>query len=288
MPFEIAAMVLVSAVLHPTWNAFLKREEDRAAGYWAMGIFFALYAGTYSWVGGHDLTDGLDVFWPFIVFSWAGQVIYGAAMVAVYRRGDFSAYYPIIRSSPVFVVLFGLVALKTDYAPALLGGIAMVVVGAFLLQYRPGTRLLSDPLTLLLAVVSMCGTGIYSIADAGAVQSVPPSVLFFWIELGLLPLYAVVFRLVGQGAVERRAVRLLMWRPLRYAGAAAIAFIGYVLILEAYARGGDVAAVTAVRQASIPLSALIGGLVLKESHLAMRLVASLVMAAGIVVVILSG
>lgn len=288
MPLDIAVMVLLSAVLHPTWNAFLKRDDDKAAAYWGMGVFFTLYSATYAWIGGDDLASGLDVLWPYLVFSWAGQLLYGAAMVAVYRRGDFSAYYPIIRSSPVFVVAFGFIALGTDYAPALIGGIAMVVIGAFLLQYRPGTRIFDDPLTLLLAVVSMCGTGIYSIADAGAVRHVAPAVLFFWVELGLLPLYAVVFRLVGQGRVEQRAFYMLKRRPLRYAGAAAIAFIGYVLILEAYARGGDVAAVTAVRQASIPLSALIGGLLLKETHLVLRLVASMILAGGIIVVIVAG
>ncbi|MCH7958387.1 MAG: hypothetical protein IIB63_12630 [Proteobacteria bacterium] len=48
------------------------------------------------------------------------------------------------------------------------------------------------------------------------------------------------------------------------------------------------AAVTSVRQASIPISVLIGGLWFKEPDMTRRLFASLILAAGIVVIVVAG
>ena len=55
-------------------------------------------------------------------------------------------------------------------------------------------------------------------------------------------------------------------------------YVSYYLILWVYGHGGDVAAVTSVRQASIPFSVLIGGLWLKEPDMTRRLFASLILA----------
>jgi hypothetical protein len=62
----------------------------------------------------------------------------------------------------------------------------------------------------------------------------------------------------------------------------------YILILLAYEQGADVAIVTTVRQASIPLSVIIGGYFLNEGAIARRLFASVILSAGIITVILLG
>jgi len=53
-------------------------------------------------------------------------------------------------------------------------------------------------------------------------------------------------------------------------------------------RRGDVAAVTAVRQASIPLSVILGGVFLSEGSIVRRLIASLILALGIVLIVTGG
>ena len=65
-----------------------------------------------------------------------------------------------------------------------------------------------------------------------------------------------------------------------------ICYISYLLILFAYQGGGEVAAVNAVRQASIPFSVLLGGMWLKEADMGQRILASLLLAAGIIVIVL--
>ena len=240
--------------------------------------------------GGHALVAGMDfaaaaAVWPLILVSWAGQMLYGSALIATLRRGDLSAYYPIIRSSPLFIVMFGVAVLGERYAWPLLAGVAMVLIGAFHLQYRRGVRLLDDPKTLAFAVLAMSGTGIYSLADARIVQVIDPPVSFFWVEVLCLPGYVLLFHYIRPGQAVWRSLYTWRTEPLRYAGIGAIGYASYVLILTAYAIGGDVAAVTSVRQASIPLSVLIGGYFLREAQIGRRLAASLLLAAGIIVII---
>jgi drug/metabolite transporter (DMT)-like permease len=286
MPFEILALVLLSALLHPLWNALLKKGGQPETGYLVLTFVIVLLAGGHALIAGYDLGAILTV-WPLYLASTAGQLIYGFFLVMTLRRGDLSAYYPIIRSSPALIVVFGFLVLGERYSLALLGGVALVLTGGFLLQYRPGLRLLSDPRTLACAMLSMSGVAIYSLADSRAVREIPPPVLFFWVEASCLVGYLFIFRLLGEHSVHWTALYQWMRRPLSNGAAGAMAYTSYWLILEAYALGGEVAAVTSVRQASIPISVLIGGVLLREGAVFRRLGASLLLATGIVAIVFS-
>lgn len=286
MPLDIVALVLLSALLHPLWNALLKKGGRPESGFLVLTLLVVLLAGGHSLLAGHDLA-AIRAIWPIYLVSTCGQLLYGFFLVMTLRRGDLSAYYPIIRSSPALIVVFGFLILGERYAAVLLGGVALVLVGGFLLQYRPATRLLDDPRTLACALLSMAGVAIYSVADSEGVRRVPPSVLFFWVELTCLFAYLAIFRLIGDNAVHWSALYRWLRQPVRNAAAGVLAYVSYWLILEAYALGGDVAAVTSVRQASIPLSVLIGGFLLREGALFRRLGASLLLAVGIAAIVLS-
>ncbi len=79
-----------------------------------------------------------------------------------------------------------------------------------------------------------------------------------------------------------------MRRVIRLAIPGILAYTAYILVLNAYSLGGEVAAVTSIRQASIPVSVLLGGYFLKEGSVIRRLIASFVLASGIILVAVSG
>ena len=279
-PF-LAFVVLVSAALHPLWNALVKRDARPEGALLATMVFMGLISAIHAWLAGYDFM-AVGRLWPWMVLSWAGLILHATSLATTFRRGDLSAYYPISRSSPLFIVVVGFLFLGESYSAALLAGIALVLAGAFALQYRRGTRLLDDPLTLTFAVLAMAGTGMYTIADSRIMQVVEPPVLLVWVQFLSVPPYVLVFRLAG-GTVTG----LFAWtrRPLRYMGISCITYASYFLILWAFIQGGDAAAVASVRQASIPFSVLIGGLWLKERDMPLRLVASALLAVGIVVIV---
>lgn len=285
MTFLIATMVVASACIHPLWNLLIKGDYDRVASWWLFTVMLSAIGGAVCFVRGADVMAVFDV-WPLLAMSIAGQYIYGLTLIRIYERGDLSAYYPIVRASPVGVVIIGFLFMDESYGAQVLFGIGLTVFGAFWLQKQPGRRLLDDPATLGLAALCMMSTAIYSVADSQAVHHVAPEALFFWVETLMVFGYLPVFFAMGHRNVVPRAVGLMRARPVRHIGAGALAYVSYVLILAAYSKGGDVAAVTTVRQLSIPMSVLLGGMVLKEALLGRRLAASLCLAAGIVLVIL--
>jgi len=283
----ITVMVLVSAALHPLWNALVKRQERADGAYIGMVFMLMMLSFTHATVQGYDLTTAIKV-WPLIAISVMGQILYGCSLIITLRRGDLSSYYPIVRSSPLIIVIVGVLFLGQSYSWSLLGGIACVLAGAFALQYRRGSHLLDDPRTLMFAVLAMIGTGIYSIVDARAMQSIEAPVLFFWIEVFNLPCYLILFRFFG--IPETRYADLFAWtkKPVLFVGVGVICYLSYFLILTAYGMGGDVAAVTSIRQASIPISVILGGLMFREGSMLRRFAASCLLAFGIVVIAVMG
>ena len=280
----VATLVLVSAALHPLWNLMVKRSPRPEGAFFVLTAQLALFGLVHALVTGADILAAGAV-WPLILVSVAGQILYGTSLLVTLKRGDISAYYPIVRASPLFIVVVGFVVFGQRYPPSLLVAIALVLLGGFLLLYRRGTRFLDDPRTLGFAVLAMCGTGIYSLADARLARTIEPPVLFFWVEVLCAPIYAVLFRRVGLAPNLEGGLGTLAGRLLRTLVLASIVYASYILILIAYRMGGDVAAVAAVRQASIPLSVILGGFFLREGSIARRMIASLILALGIVLIV---
>lgn len=286
MELIIAGMILLSAAIHPIWNLFLKQEPDTQLGYFALTIVLAACGLIHALLAGSDLW-AVSAVLPLIFVSWCGQILYGTCLTATLSRGDLSTYYPIIRASPVFIVIVGVALLGASYSWYVLLGIAMAVAGGFLLLYRRGTHFLEDPKTLGLALLAMAGTGIYSIADADLMKTLEPEVQLFWIETLLIPVYLFLFmrRRTHTRYDDPRPISL---RALMLIVPGIMAYGSYYLILMAYQMGAEVAAVTSVRQASIPISVMLGGFFLREGAILRRLIAASLLAAGIVVIVVMG
>lgn len=286
MDLDIVLLVLASAALHPIWNLLVKKNPDPQLGFVSMTLVLALTALIHGLFVGADFAAVLDVL-PFVALSICGQLLYGTCLTATLSRGDLSAYYPIIRASPVFVVVVSLLLLGETYSPVILLGIGMAVAGSFLLLYRRGTRFLEDPRTLFLALLAMSGTGIYSLADARLMQSISPQVLVVFVDGLVLPVYAFLWlRRRSTEGYQTTKIRDLSFANLILPGV--ICYASYYLILVAYQLGGDVALVTSLRQASIPISVALGGLFLREGAMMRRFFAASLLALGIVVIALYG
>ena len=286
MDLIIAGMVLLSAAIHPIWNLFLKREPDTQLAYLGMTVVLAAAGLVHALIAGSDIWSAGAVI-PLLALSWCGQILYGTCLTATLTRGDLSSYYPIIRASPVFIVIVGVVLLGASYSWYVLLGMAMTVAGGFLLLYRRGTHFLEDPGTLGLALLAMSGTGIYSIADSGLMKTLDPQVMIFWIETSLIPVYLTLYLhrrthtlFVDPRPMGRRVAMLILPGVMAYGA--------YYLILMAYQMGGEVAAVTSLRQASIPISVMLGGFFLREGAILRRLIAASLLTAGIVVIVMMG
>ena len=263
MSISIVLLVVISALLHPL-RVFLIKGDSTPEGltlsvviiFGFMSFFQIILMGINPW----------KVFeiWPLIAISSLGLLLHFWCIVKSLRVGDFSVNYPIIRSSPLFVVVAGYIFLNHHYSMEILLGIAIVIIGAFMIQYTPGGKFFSKPASLLLAVLAMCFHGIITLADAEAMKYVEPAAFLFIQYLFVTPAMALMFILTRPSGKNIYDYLFLGWKnkPLRFFFAGFTAYISYLLILYSFRMGANVAAVSAIRQISIPFSVLMGGLFL--------------------------
>lgn len=282
----VAIIVLLSAALHPVRDAILRGDPRPSTAYTAIILVVMLISATHVLWTGKTLLSILEV-WPLVGVAVTSMALYSLSLILTFSRGDLSIYYPITRSSPLFIVVVGFLFLGQSYNWMMLSGIGLVILGGFLLQYRFGQRLIYEPKTLFFALLVMASHGTGAIADGFAVRIIDPAVWFFWNWLLFSPILMFLFHRVTSARVQWPpfAHWLRSWR--RYLVGGAALYVSYYLILMAFSMGGNVAAVTAVRQASIPLAVLIGGTLLAETGMLRRLMFSLVIACGIVIIVFS-
>jgi drug/metabolite transporter (DMT)-like permease len=286
MEMTIAGVVLLAASIHPFRDLILKGTAFPEAAYLGVILVWATIAVTHAVVLGVDLGTGLSVL-PLILISTAGLMFYYIGILTTLKTGDLSVYYPIIRAAPLFIVVFGWLILGQSYGPVMLAGVALIMVGAFFLQYRKGSKLLQHPTAFFTATLAMAGMGTQSLADSEAMKTIEPVVLLVWGYFILAPACGVFF-IIRKPAGRSIPEQLFGgWRktPLRYLGAAVTSYLSYYLILLSYQMGGNVGAVNSLRQVSIPLSVILSGYFLKEADTGSRLVWAFVLAAGVVVIL---
>ena len=288
MSIPVLFLVIFSALLHPV-RVFLIKGDNTPEGltlsvviiFGFMSFFQIILMGINPW----------EVFeiWPLIAISSVGLLLHFWCIVKSLRVGDFSVNYPIIRSSPMFVVVAGYIFLNHHYSMEILLGIAIVILSAFMIQYTPGGKYLSKPSSILLAVLAMCFHGIITLADAEAMKYVEPAAFLFIQYLFVTPAMAIIFILTRPSGKNIYEYLFSGWgeKPLRFFLAGFTAYASYLLILYSFRMGANVAAVSAIRQISIPFSVLIGGFYLFEKQMNYRLFWSLLLTLGVIIIIVA-
>lgn len=288
MELNVALLVIASAILHPMRELLIKGNAYPEGLAFAVMLQFGLYSSIQVLVTGVDPWAALAVL-PFAVISSVSVIIFYLLMVMTLQRGDMSVYYPITRSSPLFVVVVGYLFLDQRYSITMLTGIAIVLISAFFLQFKKGARLLDAPMALVLAIGAMSAHGVITLADAEAMRSVNPEQFFFLIYLMILPGMALVFWLTCPADRSVKNHLVTGWRltPGRYLIAGVGSYLSYYLILTAFNLGGNVAAVASLRQVSIPVSVILGSMVLGERYVLRRLAWSALLAVGVAIILVA-
>ena len=288
MELNIFALAFTSAMLHPWREFFIKQNQNPEGACLAAMMVWTTLAALHALIEGVDLFS-IKLIWPITLFSGLGFICFFIFATSTYKDGDFSSYYPITRADPLFIAIISFLFLGKLYSFILIYGIILVFIGAFFLKYRKGWGILSQPKTLSLATLAMIVHGIVTLMDAQAVQVVEPMVQFFWVSMiAVIPL-GIYFSLNRQKDNHASEYLFGGWKktPGSYIIIGISAYLSYFLMLKAFKMGGEVAALSSIRQASIPMSVLIGGLILKEENFVKRLKWSFVLALGIILIIFS-
>lgn len=266
MDSHVFAIVLLAAILHATWNAFVKVDGDRL---WFMTV---LMAG--GGIGALCVTPFVAfpeaAVWPFIGLSVLLHVGYASFLILAYRFGDLSHVYPLARgSAPLIVALVSVTLLGERLTSGALLGVLLMATGIMSLSLTRREQHLRDPM----AVVFALGTGLfiagYTLTDAvGARLAATAHSYAAWM-LGLewLPLAAFTLwtRREHAGVQIRRTWALAV--PMGLLSIAAYWAVIWAMTVA------PAALVAALRETSIVFAVLFGVLILGERLNLARLVA---------------
>ena len=276
--------VILSAVLHGTWNYLLRRAGGSrvvaALSIVAEALVLLPLAVVVIFSSGS--IPALPFLGATIVAAALALANY-AALMAAYRRADLSLAYPIARGGVfLFLPLLGFVVFGERLDGRGWLSLAMIVAGIMML---PLDRFDRDSLGALgqrvrdralgFALLAAAATAGYTIWDKYAIQSLD-LFLYFAGYTVLLGLWFSVTLARAPRAEVREALRL---HSVSILVIGILIAASYLLVLIAL-RDGASTQVLAVRQLSIPVGVLLGWRFLRESMTPPRVIGSALITAG--------
>jgi drug/metabolite transporter (DMT)-like permease len=272
----VVLLVLLSALLHATWNAFLHLSEDRI---WVLGMMAIPYI-VLSAIGVVVQPLPAPASWPYIGASALLECGYLLALIRAYRSGDFGQIYPIARGlSPMLVFVGALVFANEALKPLAALGVALVSLGIVSLAFRRGMRFSGESVPFALLTGLFIST--YSVVDGiGARVAGNGLSYIMWVYLiWNIPQFLLAWHWRG-GAKGLFIGRTVVLKGIT---AGVLAFGAYCLIIEAY-RYLPIAMVSALRELSSIFAVLIGWLFMREKLTARRIVACALVTLGAVLI----
>lgn len=277
MSAAILALVLAAALMHALWNAMLKSAGDGTimVGFIALGhVIPGLVLVTIL-----PLPD--PAAWKFIIASTVIHWLYYYLLNKAYRTGDLSVVYPIARGlTPVLIASASWLVLGEALSALAWLGVIAVSAGIFLLV-RPDRLAHVPPIALWAALGTAMSIAAYSMADGMGVRASGASPSYVaWLFVAEIFVVAYVFgtRSARLRRIGGRAVALGLAGGM-------ISALAYGMVLWAMAIA-PLGLVSATREVSVIFAALIGVIWFREGPRQQRLLAAVVVFAGVFLMVL--
>jgi drug/metabolite transporter (DMT)-like permease len=212
--------------------------------------------------------------WLLIVLSMLLHGVYVLLLAKVYSLGDLSQAYPIMRGiSPLLVPIFAVLILNEHLK--LLGwfGVASIVFGILLIGGFQ-RKVLNQTMVYAIAVGAMI-TG-YTLVDKHALHYVPPITLNEFSNIGNV--LALSWIALKSGAIRKEWS--MNWQTIILGGVLAPG--GYILFLKALELM-PVSQLAPMREIGTVFGTIFGIFLLKEPQGKSRIIASIFITAGVIV-----
>lgn len=266
----VIGLALFAAILHATWNAFLRSGGDRL---WTVTVMsFASTATALPFLFLYPLPASGA--WLYILLSAALQVGYSVFLVAAYRYGELGQVYPVVRGTvPLLVTVGGLLITGDRLDVYQITGVVLVAMGIMSLSLGKGRASTSS---ILFALATGAIIAAYATVDSIGVRRAGTSAAYTaWVLVlygTLLPATFIAMR--RRLAVDVRAPDT--WKAL---GGGLVAMVAYGVVVAAFTLG-PAGPITALRETSVVFAVLIGWLFLGEILTIRRIAACVIVAAG--------
>ena len=275
MTILTVAIVLLAALLHAFWNAVVKGAGDKtivlgliALGHVVPGLVIVALVPPPGWI-----------VWPYVVASTVIHWVYYYLLNTAYRFGDLSVIYPIARGLAPVLVALGAQLWIDESLPALAwAGVIGVSAGIMVL-----TRGAFSGALHVTGLMAAAGTAVmiaaYSLVDGVGIR-LSANALGYIGWLFAAEILVAVFIFCGRMDRLRAMPAKTIW--LGFLGGV-ISGTAYGLVLYAKTLA-PLGIVSALRETSVIFAAMIGVLWFGEGPRSNRLLAAVIVAAGIILI----
>lgn len=276
-------LLAFSVLMHVAWNLMARYVDKRANFLWWGLLAHTLIFG--PWAFSCLLTE---VQWNqtlvlAMLCSALANAFYFFALRQAYHHGSVSFVYPVARSSPILIALWAWLLFGNVLGVIGLAGILLSILGLWLLA--SSDRSTHTASALKWSGLAALGTSVYSISDKAAVSYLPS----FGAQLGFISVgYLTSFIVLTVLQYKESDVWIPKQRPSWIYVLLGGAFIGvaYALVVRAM-QDLPAASVVAITNSGIVLASLLSIVVFKEKvAIAWRLLSSVIISAGIALVVL--
>lgn len=284
MPILAIVLLFLSASMHALWNFLLKSSDEK---YIAMG-WQVILSGIFSFV--LIFFTGLPPrsMWLFAVISMILEAIYFILLCNAYSDHDFSLVYPIARgTAPALLVLWSAIFLREELTVGGYIGLAMItggiiVIGATTLLQSTGEKPHLKGILIALSVAFVIS--VYTFIDGTAVKHGPamPYGLSMFVMVPFVTTPYLTRRYGWNHFSE-------MWRKNRtyLLIGGVLGLVAYMMALFAYTFA-PLSYSGAIREVSAVIGAFIGWRFLKEEMGGIRVIGSVIVFAGVMVIAVFG
>ena len=275
MPFHVMLIVLLSALLHAAWNAFIKSGDNK----FVETTLLVTGAGAIAAVVLPFVPGPARASWPFLGASVAIHCVYFSLVALAYRTGELSFAYPLMRgSAPLFTAVLTVSFVGEPIGGGGWLGILLLCAGILWLG-RDGWRSAnSQKHALAFALINAVVIVAYTIVDGLGVRASRNawSYVLWLFFLNTFPLLAIGF---GSNARAILSVPLRGWGKGFAGGLCTVCAYGLALWAMTQA---PIALVAALRETSVLIGTALGALLLKERFGLNRWFAAALITAGAV------
>lgn len=271
--WQLTGLVLLAALMHASWNAVAKSSTDPLLN---MTVITSV-GGMVSALALPFLAFPEPAAWPYIATSAALHVIYQLLLVWSYSLGDLSQVYPIARGlAPLGVTALAAFTAREIPTAAQSVGLALasaaIVSLSFVGRSGPSSRAAVRSALLTALLISS-----YTVVDGLGARSAGGALRYVaWMYC----IYTFPILIVAFIARRGRWLAFLRAEGLRASGAGVLAIVGYATVVFAMSKGA-MGPVSALRETSVVIAAFIGSRILNEPFGRPRIVASVVLVAGL-------
>ena len=275
MSLFVLSLVLFSALMHAGWNLFLKKSPDRLV---TMATLH-LVSGVIGIAAVPFLPTPYPESWPYIFASVVLHLGYQLFLVKAYIYGDLGQVYPIARGlSPLLLVFVSVFWIGEELSTKMMIAIGLITMGIFSLMFRGKIFIDHSFRPVFYALLTGSFIAAYTLADGLGVRFSGNAVSYvLWLmALECWPLLAITLYL------RKRTVLSSLSQNWKFAVPGGILSVSAYGIVVWAMQHSPIALVSALRESSVVIAALLSIWVLKEKTTAKHLVSVTMVAAGVI------